>query len=888
MSTTLNTQQAALGRMLRAIAQATDFKELVGQLTQIMLCASGAQRCLLVLPESQQWFVWAMAQATCSNCLRVDALPNTAPNLKLCSQRLEQCPHLPSQLMQLAQQQQRSLGLMEAAQATTFDDPYLRQHQPQSLLCQPVIVQGQTIALWYWEHASQAGVFSADTVSELEILATQAAIAIDRVRLQQLSPTAPGDQPHRQVQTAEQHLQQLAENFPGVLYQFRLDSDGSQQFPFVSAGSRTLYELEPEEMLQAFELVHPDYIEAFQQAIATSAQTLNRFYHEHPITTPSGEPKWIRVVANPTQQANGAILWDGVILDITQSKRTELQLRLSEQRFRNIFHNLPMVAMQIYDRKRRLVDWNNASTTIYGYSREEALGQQLEDLIIPSEMRQPVIEAVDAWVQGGPAIPPAELSLLHKDGSRVSVYSTHFLLPNTQGEPEMYCLDIDLRDRQRAEAALQRSKQLLESVINTLPGAMWWKDHQLVFQGANEYLSQILGLETPGDIVGKTDADILESETEITQSSRSDRRIIASGNPELGVIEARQQVDGTQVWLETSKVPLLDEAGDVMGLVGMFQDVTQREQATIALRQKTQELEQALHDLQSAQLQLVQTEKMSSLGQMVAGIAHEINNPVTFIYGNIDHAVTYVDDLFGLIEQYRQVYPDPPLVIQDWIEDIDLDFLQQDFQELIQSMRVGTERIKAIVNSLRNFSRLDEAAVKAVDLHEGIDSTLTILQTRLRAQDWRPEIQVRKDYGELPRIKCYAGQLNQVFMNIISNSIDALEERDRAHSLDQKIQAAPSQIRITTRTQSQVVELKIQDNGPGMDAATRDRLFDPFFTTKPVGQGTGLGLSISYQIIAETHGGSLSCTSEPGAGATFVITLPLTTANDASGIAQSG
>ncbi|MEM8637838.1 MAG: PAS domain-containing protein [Cyanobacteria bacterium P01_G01_bin.54] len=1026
MSTTLfNTQQAALSRMLRAIAQTTDFEQLVGQLTQIMLAASGAQRCLLVLPEAQQWFVWAMAQ-TCPNCLAAGCLPETSPHLKLCSQRLEQCPHVPVRLMLLAQRQQRALGLTDIAPAPDLEDPYLRQHQPQSLLCQPVIVQGQTIALWYWEHPSQAGLFSAETVSELEILATQAAIAIDHARLRQSPPpaepaqkrTAAAVPPAEQLQMAKQHLQQLAENFPGVLYQFQLDLDGSQTFLFASSGSRDLYELEPHQMSHMFELVHPDYRLSLQRAIATSAHTLSRFCHEHPITTPSGARKWVKVVANPTRQAQGVILWDGLVLDITQSKRTELQLRLSEQRFRNIFHNLPMVAMQIYDRDRRVVDWNDASTSVYGYCREEAIGRQLEDLIIPSEMRQGVIDAVEAWVQGGPAIPPEELSLLHKDGFRVSVYSTHFLLPNAQGEPEMYCLDIDLRERQRAEAELKRSKNLLESVINTLPGgvffkdrnlnylgcnqffaqaagesspaelvgksdydlpwtqqeadffrdfdrrvitsgqaelgvvepahhahgklvwsetskaplrdemgqviglvgifqdvtqreeaaitlrqktqeleqalqalqetkdllqmvintlpgAVFWKDCNLVYQGANEYFAQISGLVSAADVVGKTDADLSWTHTSRVFSPKHDRQLIDSGNAQIGIIESQPQAPGEPpVWLETSKAPLLNEAGDVMGIVGIFQDVSRREEATTALRQKTQELEQALTELQQTQLQLVQTEKMSSLGQLVAGVAHEINNPVTFIHGNIDYAVAYMNDLLGLIERYRQCFPDPPTLIQDHIKDIDLEFVQQDFQELMKSMQVGTDRIKDIVNSLRNFSRLDQSAVKAVNLHDGIDSTLTILQTRLRAQDWRPEIVVSKDYGELPRIECYAGQLNQVFMNIISNSIDALEERDR-HRSPEQMRAQPSQIQITTRALAQAVEIQIQDNGPGMTANTHDRLFDPFFTTKTVGQGTGLGLSISYQIITETHSGSLHCCSKLGAGATFTMTLPL-------------
>ena len=235
---------------------------------------------------------------------------------------------------------------------------------------------------------------------------------------------------------------------------------------------------------------------------------------------------------------------------------------------------------------------------------------------------------------------------------------------------------------------------------------------------------------------------------------------------------------------------------------------------------------------------------MSSLGQLVAGVAHEINNPVSFIHGNIGHAKGYADDLMHLLDLYQSRYPQSPPEISQTIEAIDLEFLKEDLHKLFHSMQVGTDRIREIVKSLRTFSRLDEAEIKQVDLHDGIDSTLTILQTRLRSQDWRPEIQVIKDYAELPRIICYAGQLNQVFMNILSNAIDTLEERDRARFPSQ-MQQHPSTIIIQTRVVAQKIAIRITDNGPGMSETTKARLFDPFFTTKPVGKGTGLGLSIS-------------------------------------------
>lgn len=291
------------------------------------------------------------------------------------------------------------------------------------------------------------------------------------------------------------------------------------------------------------------------------------------------------------------------------------------------------------------------------------------------------------------------------------------------------------------------------------------------------------------------------------------------------------------------------------------------QQSEISLRQQADDLQQTLVDLQQAQLRLVQSEKMSSLGQMVAGIAHEINNPVSFIYGNLGHAQNYTEDIIRLLNLYRGSYPMPPAEIQETIEDIDLPFLQDDFPKLIQSMQHGTTRIRDIVQSLRTFSRLDEAVVKHVDLHDGIDSTLVILNNRLNQTSNLPKIQVIRHYGDLIPIECYAGQLNQVFMNILSNAIDALEDKPNLPN--------PT-ITITTQLiDSAWVAIHIADNGPGIPDEIYNRLFDPFFTTKAVGKGTGMGLSISYQIVTEKHNGYLSCQSSHGQGAEFIIKLPV-------------
>ncbi|OCQ99651.1 hybrid sensor histidine kinase/response regulator [Oscillatoriales cyanobacterium USR001] len=293
-------------------------------------------------------------------------------------------------------------------------------------------------------------------------------------------------------------------------------------------------------------------------------------------------------------------------------------------------------------------------------------------------------------------------------------------------------------------------------------------------------------------------------------------------------------------------------------------------------REQAQYLQQGLQELKKTQAQLIQTAKMSSLGQLVAGIAHEINNPANFIYGNISHVSDYIQNLLHLLNLYQQHYNPPSSEIQSEIEAIDLDFLITDLSQILASMRCGVDRIHKIVLSLRNFSRLDEANIKAVDIHEGIKSSLLILQNRLQATIARPEIQVIEEYSNLPLVECYAGELNQVFINIISNAIDTLNEYNKQRSLDDFL-ARPLTITIRTfmlEENSRVV-IKIRDNGPGMTADVKDRIFEPFFTTKPVGEGTGLGLYISYQIIVEKHRGELKCFSEVGEGAEFWIEIPI-------------
>ncbi len=345
---------------------------------------------------------------------------------------------------------------------------------------------------------------------------------------------------------------------------------------------------------------------------------------------------------------------------------------------------------------------------------------------------------------------------------------------------------------------------------------------------------------------------------------------VKSNSGEIGAIVC-SHCSGDRTWTN-SEINLLQAVCDQLAIaIDHAQLYTQSRSATLIAQTQAEKLTETLHKLQQTQSQLIQNEKMSSLGQLVAGVAHEINNPVNFIHGNLTYANEYFQEMLTLLHLYQKYYPQPQAEIENFSEKIDLEFITSDLSQLLSSMNMGTNRIREIVLGLRNFSRHDEADKKLVDIHEGIENTLLILHHRWKDNGSGLDISIVKEYGDLPLIDCYAGQLNQVFMNILTNAIDALEELRVSRQITDK-----PQILIRTEVlESKFVVIRIIDNGLGMTEDVRKRLFDPFFTTKAVGKGTGLGLSISYQIIVEKHGGILNCLSEPGKGTEFWIQIPI-------------
>ena len=564
-----------------------------------------------------------------------------------------------------------------------------------------------------------------------------------------------------------------------------------------------------------------------------------------------------------------------------EMEQLKQDLKASESRFRNaIAKNADGIAIV---NKQGLVCFANPSAeALFNCKAEELLGQAFfGNLVVESsacdiEMDADIIPQVGEIEAAGMRVVQTEVEAIRKHKANAVV---EMRVAETEWEGEIAYLATlrDITDRKRAEEML------------------WLYDRAMAATSTGVTIADATNPEYPviycnpafESMTGYRREEILGRNCRFLQGNDTDSEALEilrkalKTNSECQVTLKNYRKDGSAFWNALSVSPVRDRSGKSTHFIGVQRDFTDRKQAEEALqnsesqsREQSAQLAAALDELKATHSQLVQSEKMSSLGLLIAGVAHEINNPVSFIHGNLAYLKDYTQDLLHLLKLYQQHYPNPVPDIQQETENNDLDFLAEDLPKILSSMSIGVERICQIVQSLRNFSRHDDSQMKPMNLHEGIDSTLLILNHRLKGNGEIPPIEIIKQYGNLPPVECFPGPINQVFMNILSNAIDALDDPNSQLTFEE-MSENPSQIKISTEVVGNFVEIKIYDNGPGITEEVKQRIFDTFFTTKPIGKGTGMGLSISYQIIVERHEGKLYCTSELGKGTEFTVKMPI-------------
>ncbi len=709
------------------------------------------------------------------------------------------------------------------------------------------------------------------------------------------------------LRTNEEKLRSLFELCPlGIILN---DIQGQFIEANAAASQITGYTLAELNQLSYWDLTPEEYNEA-EEVQLNLLQTTGRYgpYQKEYIHQ-QGYRVPVELIGLRIQGSDGeAYIWS-ILADITERKAAEKALQDSEAQTRALLEAIPDMMLR-YNRDKVFVDYKCSPQMSPLVPPEQFLGKNLYE-ILPDFLAQPTGQLIEETLKTQ-QMQSFEYELVMPDGVRN--YEARFSLC---GE-DVFSMIRDITDRKQAEARLQallKRTQLLNHISTEIRNSLdldtilqnavnaifaeieldictfvWYhpdtEPHTLevVKEQKNPQLASWLGFYPMDNYPQLFDQMLQGKMYRLDQVANSSDEPLKAWCQQAGlgtylilpIHTAGVRMGGLEMGRIASDRPWQDDELELLQSIAT--------QVAIAIYQaqlyqdsqaKSQELQQAYRELQDTQVQLIQAEKMSSLGQLVAGVAHEINNPVSFIYGNLAHTSDYTDNLLELIQLYQNSYPNPSDEITEFMEEIELDFLISDFPKIINSMKNGASRIRDIVQSLRTFSRLDESDVKAVDLHENIDSTLVILHNRLKGHGRVSEIQVIKQYGNLPQVECYSSLLNQVFMNLLINAIEAIEER-RNGLPPELLSDYVGCITLTTRILLEnQVSIVIQDNGIGMNPLVQEKLFNPFFTTKAIGKGTGMGLSTSYQIITENHKGTLRFSSTEGVGTEFAIELPL-------------
>ncbi|MBF2066814.1 MAG: PAS domain S-box protein [Calothrix sp. C42_A2020_038] len=977
---------ATVIRASQAISSEIVLDKLLLNLLHIIIENASAQKGCIILERNQELFIEVADITQDTSVIHLQSTPVNAS-----------CD-IPITVIDYVAKHKKPLVLNDASQEGIQTDYYILNNRPKSILCTPILYQGKFIGLVYLENNLITGAFDQQRLQIIQVLTSQAAIAIENARLfsaeqeksQQLTELL------KQLAQKEEQYRSIFESTIDGLAIYDLEEN---KYLAVNPALCQIYGYQASEWsdIQPLDFIHPDSQHVFTKYLDL-VNAGKEFYCEAKVIRKDGTLIDVEVKANPFCY-NGRACALSISRDITDRKRANKAAIENENRYRNLVETSQDMIWSL-DASGYFTFVNSAVRHILGYEPEEMIGRVFTDFE-PEDQRAQDMVRYQQLLAGEPYI-KYETRYIDKKGNTIHLAFNAKVLRDHEGNfIGTTGTATDITQRKHSENLLKKSEQFLRSIYDGVSHLIFVNDigddGEVYNVSWNKTLQEASGLKSE-DINGKTLQEIFG---EVEGSLMSQRLMQCVKSGKTLTYEEYVPLAGQYRWFLSTVNPLHDETGKVYRLIGTTLDITDRKRAEAELRQKEEqyrsifeavtdgigvfdletgelldanpayytmhgytrdeflqlspteyihpnsyelfvefinttksgklfscqatdvrkdrtlldievkgipydlngracvlavvqdiserkrvlkelsqrssELEQTLLKLQRTQSQLVQTEKISQLGQLVAGVAHEVNNPVSFINGNLIHAKQYIDDLINIVNLYQEKFPNPGKDIETEIENVDLNFIIEDLPKLIISMKLGTDRIRDIMQSLRNFSRSDTGEKSDINIHQSIDTTLIVLSHRLKAQPERPAIQIIKEYGKLPLVKCFAGQINQVFMNLLANAIDALDESNKNKTFVE-IERNPNQIKITTQLvddSTPYIQIRIADNGQGMTEQVRQKLFDAFFTTKPEGKGTGLGLSISYQIITEVHGGTLECFSSLGKGAEFVIQLPL-------------